>query len=307
MLSQACDIDYTNTDSAIEAAVLETDEIKRHSPPYNIALKHGDREIGFSTRDFINQALNPDKIKIIGPLPSPDTLVPLSLLSELLATRQAQTEDVSAALNIPDEYAPALLVFREGLAEFFQRYETELRSNSAYRNFIRLGAMFWKKRLGESDEAILEEEDLIEEGIDEIEDEEWEWTPDAVANAVESVVRRCVHLIRRARWFCLISESSLVWERGYKEKPDRNFLVFHKGKLVEKGGLNDGEDSPVPPGYQRSTVLRQQSYDVATYDRMRVVTTEIRRVLSEGREVELCLRPNTVLKNKSLKRFLLWV
>jgi len=307
MLSQACDIDYTDTDSAVEAAVLETDEIKRHSPPYNIALKHGNREIGFSTRDFVNQALKPNKTKPLGPLPSPGTVVPLSLLSELPASRQAQAEDVSAALNIPDEYAPALLVFREGLAEFFQRHETELRFNSAYRNFIRLGAMFWKKGLEESDEAILEKDDLIEEGIDEIEDEEWEWTPDAVANAVEGVVRRCVHLIRRARWFCLISESSLVWERGYKEKAGRNFLVFHKGKLVENGVMNVGEDIPVPSGYKRSTLLRQQSFDVATYDRMRVVTTEIRRLLSEGRDIELCLRPNTVLKNKSLKRFLQWV
>jgi DNA polymerase-3 subunit epsilon len=307
MLSQACDIDYTDTDSAVEAAVLETDEIKRHSPPYNIALKHGDREIGFSTRDFLNQWPKPDKTEILGPLPSPDALVPLALLNELTAAREAQTEDVSVALNIPGEYAPALSVFREGLTEFFQRYEAELRPNSAYRNFIRLGAMFWKKRMEAAAETILEAEDLIEEGIDEIEDEKWEWTPDAVTNAVEGVVRRCVHLIRRARWFCLVSESSLAWERGHKGKFYRNYLVIHKGKPVGKGVLKDGEDIPVPSGYQRSTLLRQQSFDVATYDRMRVVTTEIRRLLSEGREVELCLRPNTVLQNKSLKRFLLWI
>jgi len=228
-------------------------------------------------------------------------------LSELLASREAQAEDVSAALNIPYEYAPALFVFREGLAEFIQRHATELRSDSGYRNFIRLGAMFWKKRLEEAEADILKADDLTEEGVVEIEDEEWEWTPDAVANAVEGVVRRCVHLIRRARWFCLISESSLVWESGCKEKSDRNFLAFHRGKLVEKGILNDGEDTPVPSGYQRSTLLRQQSFDVATYDRMRVVTTEIRRVLSEGRDVALCLRPNTLLKNTSLKRFLQWI
>jgi len=307
MLSQACGIDYTVTDSAVEAAVIESDEIKTFSPPYNIALKHRDRKIGFSSRDFRNQATKPDNAVTLGPLPSPDTLVPLSLLSELSASRDAQAKDVSTVLNIPDEYAPALLVFREGLAEFIQRYETELRPNSLFRNFIRLGAMFWKKRLEAADGAILEEDDLIEEGIDEIEGEEWEWTPDAVANAVEGVVRRSVHLIRRARWFCLLSESSLVWERRQKEISDRNVLEFHKGKLVRKGILNDGEPTPVPSGYQRSTLLRQRSFNVMTYDRMRVVTTEIRRLLSEGRDVELCLRPNTLLKHKSLKRFLLWV
>jgi len=120
MLSQACGIDYTVTDSAVEAAVIESDEIKTFSPPYNIALKHRDRKIGFSSRDFRNQATKPDNAVTLGPLPSPDTLVPLSLLSELSASRDAQAKDVSTVLNIPDEYAPALLVFREGLAEFIQ-------------------------------------------------------------------------------------------------------------------------------------------------------------------------------------------
>lgn len=306
MLSQACDIDYTVSDTALEAAILETDEIKRCSPPYNIALRNGDRETGFSAKDFTNHSLKPGNRYTLGPLPSPDSLAPLAILCELTATRPAQTKDISAALSIPDAYAPSLAVFKEGVTGFLGRYKYEMRSDSAYRSFIRLGAMFWKKRLEEADDMTVETDDLIEAGEEEIEDGEWEWTPDAVANAIEGVVRRGVHLIRRARWFCSISESTLVWEDRH-ETSHRNYLMFHKGVLAEKGALNDGEVIPIPAGYQRTTRMRQQRFDVSTYDRMRVVTTEMRRLLSEGRRVALCLRPNTLMNNKSLKRHLQWI
>ena len=191
--------------------------------------------------------------------------------------------------------------------EFFKRHETQLKSAPPFEGFIRLGAEFWKTKMAEADKTLIETENHVEEVADEIENNEWEWTPETVANAIESIIRRCVHLIRRGRWFCLISESSLVWESGHKAKSDRNLLESSKGKLVRKGFLKDGAKPPVPSGYQRSTRSRQQSFDVMTYDRMRVVTTEIRRLISEGRDVELRLRPNTTLKNRSLKRFLQWI
>ncbi|RJQ83930.1 MAG: hypothetical protein C4519_05935 [Desulfobacteraceae bacterium] len=44
MLTQARALDFAATASALEAAVLESDEIKRHCPPYNIALRPGKRK-----------------------------------------------------------------------------------------------------------------------------------------------------------------------------------------------------------------------------------------------------------------------
>src|SRR5205085_7872367 len=43
MLSQARELDVTPTASALEAALLETDEIKRLAPPFNQALLHANR------------------------------------------------------------------------------------------------------------------------------------------------------------------------------------------------------------------------------------------------------------------------
>jgi DNA polymerase-3 subunit epsilon len=49
MLTQACQLDVTTTESALEAAILESDEIKQWSPPYNIALRERNRRIAFSS------------------------------------------------------------------------------------------------------------------------------------------------------------------------------------------------------------------------------------------------------------------
>jgi hypothetical protein len=45
LVTQVWDLDVTVTDSALEAALLETDEIKRLAPPYNHALQVDGREV----------------------------------------------------------------------------------------------------------------------------------------------------------------------------------------------------------------------------------------------------------------------
>jgi DNA polymerase III subunit epsilon len=50
MLSQAQNIDFSLTESALEAAVLETDEIKEHCPPYNKALQPNQRSLANEVR-----------------------------------------------------------------------------------------------------------------------------------------------------------------------------------------------------------------------------------------------------------------
>ena len=69
MLSQAADLRVTRTGSALEAAVLESDEIKRHSPPYNMALQTGQRKLTFCSHDLKKCAATPDSNYCIGPLP----------------------------------------------------------------------------------------------------------------------------------------------------------------------------------------------------------------------------------------------
>jgi hypothetical protein len=46
---------------------------------------------------------------------------------------------------------------------------------------------------------------------------------------------------------------------------------------------------------------------VASFDRLRILTTELRRVVAEGRGAVLCLGPRERLTGERLRRALSWV
>ena len=62
-----------------------------------------------------------------------------------------------------------------------------------------------------------------------------------------------------------------------------------------------------PPGHAKSFRKRQNNIDLMAYDRLRVVTTEMRRIMAEGRRMEMCLKPNVILGREALARALQWV
>ncbi|MHC4818298.1 MAG: hypothetical protein ACYTF8_09610, partial [Planctomycetota bacterium] len=61
------------------------------------------------------------------------------------------------------------------------------------------------------------------------------------------------------------------------------------------------------PCSRRGTLARLRCFDAATYDRLRVLTTELRRVVAEDRIVELRLGPRQRLDRQALARRLYWV
>ena len=72
---------------------------------------------------------------------------------------------------------------------------------------------------------------------------------------------------------------------------------------LSEGGL----DNPFYPGSGSDLESRHALFDIAAYDRMRVLTTEIRRLVQEGRDVELHLTSHTRLSTARLRRLLPWV
>src|ERR671910_2250207 len=59
MLSQARAISFHVTPSPLEAALLEPDEIKRHRPPYNVALSLRERTLWFASPDLSARGSGP--------------------------------------------------------------------------------------------------------------------------------------------------------------------------------------------------------------------------------------------------------
>jgi DNA polymerase III subunit epsilon len=74
MLSQARAISFDVTATPLEAALIETDQIKRHRPPYNLALTVDDRAIWFASADLSERSPRPSQPYPLGPLASVQTL-----------------------------------------------------------------------------------------------------------------------------------------------------------------------------------------------------------------------------------------
>ena len=310
MLTQARQLEVTVTGSALEAAVLEGDVIKRHTPPYNLALRRGDRRTAFCSGDLRHIRHRADRRHCIGPLPSEGMAQALVAFGEWF---QMDPEDAlnvdlrraSRLLGIPEAYGPDIDCLRGGLAQFLEQHRQPMRQHAVLRVITTIGTRFWRDALAaveiEADPEKLATDPPAEES------NSLTWTPESVARALAQSLSRLAHLIRRSRWLCMLSESCVAWERPAGQALHWVGVVFEKGAL---GGRTNGHSRDclsIPPGFGKGRLARQRNFDVNTYDRVRIVTTELRRLISENRDVRICLGPRVVLRRTQIARVLQWV
>ncbi|HBQ17868.1 MAG TPA: hypothetical protein DEF51_44355, partial [Myxococcales bacterium] len=84
MLTQARALDVEQTETAVEAALLEHDQIKRDRPPYNVAMA-GDGGLFWATADFSSLAEQPDARHVVGPVIGARVLAGLEDLAAWIA------------------------------------------------------------------------------------------------------------------------------------------------------------------------------------------------------------------------------
>jgi len=316
MLTQARELDFTRTGSALEAAILESDEIKRYSPPYNIALRRRQRELVFWAKNLCLHSAVVDRHFPVGPLPAGRFVKMISAFGWWLAHGMRVNDNdhldvVGSLLALPPKYAPENNCLREGFEIFRDNYGSRLVHQTALRGLTALGAQLWCKRLQAAalDEIVAENENNNSDVDTEQKESESEhvWTPEAVAGSIEKMVLHSAHLLRRARWFCLLSESSLAWTAADHPDNINMLVVFEDGAVLKRNIVKTGEEIPIPPGFEKSFRARQKNIDLITYDRLRVLTTELRRLLSGGRDIELRLSPKVTLNRREVMRALRWV
>jgi DNA polymerase-3 subunit epsilon len=304
MLSQAKNLDITTTGSVMEAAILESDEIKRLSPPYNVALRGGERDVWFCSSDLREFKLEANDKYRVGPLLFQDAAARLGAIRQLVITDDVPDADetgLMAAVGIPEGYAPEIECARAGFEAFLDRYQSRLARRNRRVEVTRIANELWLERLAEreteneeSDELVLQSEKVPI------------WTPETVCHVLESNLVRGCYELRRARWLVLLSEAALAWEEMNDKQQCRYLIMFEKGQVLYHRLLEDDE-IPVPPGHTRSYSDRQRSFDLMTADRLRVVTTEVRKTVAAGRWVKVCLRPNVILDSDKLTRMFRWI
>ncbi len=326
MLSQAVGLEVTVTGSALEAALLETDLIKSYAPPYNVALRLRDRELAFFSRDLQQSSATAGVTYPLGPLPSVHSfsafvVIHALLKGECIFGQTEDTESCATLLGILPEYAPDNVCFWAGVDLFRQIHGASLARWGGVRSSMltalkRLGQQLLLKKLAEMELAaatnasaeLIEDEGVIEDETEVVELERV-WTPEAVVHMMEGIVRYGATLLRRSCWFCRLSESSLVWESGQTSGQRLRLLLFQEGAVSRQEDWDSCIAVPVPPGYHKSFSARQHSFNIATYDRLRVLTTELRRLVasSTDRKVQLCLGPNIILQQPQLRKLFRWL
>lgn len=305
MLSQAQNLSTCVTQTALEAAVRESDEIKLQSPPYNRALRPNKRKVLFYSKDLKCTNLSPLIHCPLGPIPSNITMVSIAILLDVLngKIKKFTRPIIEAVLDTPSGYAPEKACFLSGLESFQKEYCARTESPFDMNRVMKWGTRFWQEKLieRESEQDKEETEEEAEEGI------EQGWTPERVFRALKRLNRLGAFQIRRARWFCRLSESIIRWTPRKRENGQTNLLIITNGIPHFAGTPKDADKTIVPPGHKKTSMERQECFDISTYDRMRIVTTEMRRIIQDGRDIELCFHPENTLKKGELEKILRWV
>jgi DNA polymerase-3 subunit epsilon len=308
MLSQARRLEVTPTATALEAAVLECDLIKESAPPYNVALKKAERKLFFCSRDLLAAGPRLAGRRRVGPFPSPLVANSLKAFARWWSAPGRPSADHSLAiLHLPPGYQPPADCAREGLELFYRTVARAHAGSTALRVVTALGAKIWKERIALAElrnDVTLPEESTADE-TDRATDVH-EWSPEAVSRAIEHMVSHAAHMLRRSRWFDLLRDANLAWQ-PHDAGETLRLVEIRKSRLSRCCFHHPEAAFPVPDGHRRRRRERRCDMDLAAYDRLRVITTEIRRLTREKRQPAVCLGPGRILNGNQLRQLFRWI
>jgi DNA polymerase-3 subunit epsilon len=282
MMSQVRALSFQMTPSALEAALLEPDEIKRLRPPYNVALTD-DRQIWFAARDLSERSPLATHQCPLGPFPS------ARMLDEFSALARGSRTALGRGRGAPDEET-----FDAGYARLRTAHgEMSCDNIGPHRRLLRLGARLWSE--GRRDD---EPQEDVSTGRPST------WTPELVQFSLERLALRGALARRRARWLTHLVDAAVAWCEPGADRP--RLLIIENGEITSCAPAVEVAP-PIPPGYRRPPGCRRDGFTLARFDRLRVLTTELKRLLSEGAPAAVRFGAAPALMGARLARVLSWV
>jgi DNA polymerase-3 subunit epsilon len=291
LLTQVQSVEHTETSSLLEAALLESDEIKRLDPPYNVQLRSTNRSAWFASRDLREAVSTVDELHPNGPLPSERAVAPLAALISLAEGADRSKPLLSCALAVPSAFLPEPSLFQAGWELFRAEHlsggsalTAGGRSNPESEAFCRVTsaslALWLARGRAEPEPAT---EDTAPDS----------WDLPRVRRRLERNLVQSGLLLRRARWLCLLADATIAFRERGMSKP--RLLVLSATRVTERAELDSvSAIAELTTRRPRKLAERKRSLDAGAYDRVRVLLTELRRVLEEGGEVAMRLGAHTL-------------
>jgi DNA polymerase III subunit epsilon len=287
MLSQARGISFDVTPSALEAALIEPDQIKQHRPPYNVALTIENRALWFASPNLTARSPHPSAECPLGPFPS------AGMLDEFGALASVDRRALGSTRWSPDP-----VTFEAGYARLCAAHpEVSRQELGEHDRLLRLGTRLWREGRRDHD---VDEDDANEMGRDVT-----VWTPEFVQVSLEWLALRAALARRRAIWLIRLVDSSVVW----REPGDScaRLIVIENGEVALSRAADANATPPIPPGHRRPVTARRAAFSLASFDRLRVLTTELKRLIAAGAPVALRLGAGPALDEPRLASALWWV
>jgi DNA polymerase III subunit epsilon len=301
MLTQISDISVTPTASVLEAALLENEEIKTLEPLYNLQLTSaGDTWFVNGPLDSVARA--PDAEHRLGPLPSTFSVRAVGAIIALASGVSPTGVLRAAAVEAPVRWGPDEGVFASGFDAFVARHgfrgsRAELHGRAREVARALLDAARAPSSAGDKGEAGALEDESAPASLE-------AWDAERVLRHLERALAHGHQMLERARWLSLLADSVVIFREPGSERVRR--LVLRDGLVIE---ASDVAEQPALPAALRVRPLRarQAAFDRSLYDRLRILTTELKRIQRDGGKAAVRVGRDRWLCDGALSRVLRWV
>jgi len=125
-----------------------------------------------------------------------------------------------------------------------------------------------------------------------------------VQTSLEWLAIRAALARRRATWLTWLLDATIVWS---EPGAGARLIVIEKGDIAFSGAVDERTTPPVPPGHQRSVAARHEAFTVARLDRVRILTTELKRLQAAGVPVAVRFGVGPALAGSPLTSALSWI
>ncbi len=243
MLTMVHDIRVTVCETPLHAALLETDEIKRLNPYYNIALKEGYRSLNFFDSTYTSVSSIKDDVHTIGPFSNTMTFDSVFLLNLWLMTEYPSPPTFSFFYH---EYEAETV--KAGFELFCETFHIDPIRLINRRSLMALGLKLYRRN-----------EELVEIEVD----EEADVTPEDIAHKFERHFVRIGEALVRAKKI----QQLLNADVEFKTKTRKKIKLS-----IRNGKINSDEVESEANAWMHSPI--------ETYDRLTVLLTELQKYKS---------------------------